>query len=200
MVFSDKHKVIFIHIPKTGGSSIETSLNCKNDSSGYGTKDGKARQHYTWKDYEKNYLNKYKNYYKFSIIRNPYTKVLSDYYFLKNEAKITHNNFQNKSFDEYLDYCKYIYENKLYSTTHYHDHFMPQYEFIYDNNNKLKVDKIFKFENFEEITKFIKSKYNCIVGHEQKNKVLDKIILSEKQKNKIYEIYKKDFEILKYNK
>jgi hypothetical protein len=198
MVFSDQHKVIFIHIPKTGGTSIEKSLNCLNHSSGYGVENGKAMQHYTWKDYKKNYINRYNEYYKFSIIRNPYDKVLSDYYWLKN--KITVDNFQNKTFDEYLDYCEHICKNKLYSITHHHDHFIPQYKFIFDDDKKLKVHEIFKFENFENVKKFMKSKYNCDINHENQNKVSNRIILSQKQKDRIYEIYMKDFKLLKYDK
>ena len=86
--------------------------------------------------------------------------------------------------------------------TIHHNHFIPQYEFICDSNNNIVVDKLFKFEEFNEILKFLnEKKYNT---KKEKNlnvsKNKEKIILNNNQKKKIYELYKKDFEIFKYEK
>ena len=200
MVFNDKMKIIFIHIPKTGGTSIESALDCITKENGYGVVNNKAMQHYNWKDYKNKYQNKFKNYYKFTVVRNPYDKVLSDYYWLKNVAKIDIDNFQNKNFDQYLSYCEEIVKKKLYNKTKYHDHFLPQHKFIYDDNDNLMINKILRFENFEYITKFIKIRYKKDVKCLNKNNNSNKIILNQNQKNKIYEIYNKDFTLLSYPK
>jgi hypothetical protein len=200
MVWSDKHKIIFVHIPKTGGTSIEKSLNALNNESGYGIKNNKAVQHYTWYDYKKYMNNKFNKYYKFTIVRNPYKKVVSDYFYLKNIQKLNVDNFQNKTFDEYLDYCEFIVKNNLFNKTKHHDHFMPQNKFIYKDDNVLMIDKILKFENFEYIKKFMKLKYNVNINHENKNNSKKDIILRDEQKDKIYKIYEKDFILLNYLK
>jgi chondroitin 4-sulfotransferase 11 len=202
MVWDDKHKIIFFHIPKTGGSSIELAFGLFTFNNGYRIDNNiKAMQHFTWEEY-KNYLGqkKYDEYYKFTIIRNPYNKVISDYFWLKNIAKLEYDNFQNKSFDEYLDYCDHLVKNNLYNLTIFHDHFMPQHKFIYDNNNKLMIDKIFQFENFDYIENFIKIIYDVNINHINKNETKNNIILNDEQKNKIYNIYKNDFILLKYSK
>ena len=199
MVWCDKHKIIFIHIPKTGGTSIEKSLNISNIKNGYGIKDNKAVQHFTWYNYQKHINDKFNAYYKFTIVRNPYEKVLSDYFWLKNIAHLDVDNYQNKTFDEYLDYCDFIVKNNLYNKTIYHDHFMPQNEFIY-KNDILMINKILRFENFEYIKKFMKLRYKVNVIHENKNNSKKNITLTELQKDKIYKIYEKDFILLKYPK
>lgn len=200
MVFNDKIKVIFIHIPKTGGTSIENALNCKEIKNGYGVINNKAIHHYSWKEYKNKYPKRFKNYYKFTIVRNPYDKILSDYYYLKHIAKLDIDNFQNITFDEYLNYCGEIVKNKLYNKTKYHDHFLPQHKFIFNDNNNLMVNKILRFENFSHINKFIKIRFKKDLQWLNKNKYSEKIILNQEQKDKIYEIYEKDFTLLSYPK
>jgi len=202
MVWDDKHKIIFVHLPKTGGTSIEVALNLQNKESGYGLHNKKkAMQHFTWKEY-KNYIGdeKYDKYYKFAISRNPYEKVISDFYWLTNFAKLKNKNNQIMTFNEYLDHCEYIIKNNLYHLTIYNDHFMPQHKFIYDDNNNLMIDKILRFENFDYIKKFMKLRYKVNINHLNKNKEENKIIFDEEQKNKIYNMLKTDFILLKYPK
>ena len=202
MVWDNKRKIIFLHIPKTGGTSVEKGLNLLSKKDGYGINDNKkAMQHYDWNEYKNHIGNeKYDKYYKFSISRNPYDKVVSDYFWLKNIAKLTHDNFQKKTFDEYLNYCEQIVKNKSYNLTIYHDHFKPQHQFIYDKNNKLMINQILRFENFEYVTKFVNTRYKTNIKHLNENKLKKNIILNDIQKNKIYNIYKNDFILLKYSK
>ena len=202
MVWSDKHKIIFFHLPKTGGTSIEKALILTSKKDGYGiNQKRKAMQHFDWKEYQSILgIKKYNQYYKFAVSRNPYQKVLSDYYWLKYVAKINNDNFQKKTFDEYLDYCEHIVKNKLYHLTIYHDHFKPQHEFLYDSENKLMINKILRFENFEYVKKFIKIRYKAKVEHTNNNKNKQKLELTTNQKNKIYKIYEKDFILLKYDR
>ena len=106
-MISNKHKFIFIHTPKSAGSSIEEVL-LKNeieiDDINFQEKYwadnlsiklkkkffiGKidqnfAPQHYTTKMLKNEYPNKFKNYFKFTFVRNPWDKVVSEWlYFTK---------------------------------------------------------------------------------------------------------------------
>lgn len=98
-MISKKHKFIFIHIPRTGGTSIENMLsnyqegelidigggiwmpdeeiknlilNTYSDFNFYN--DAKHMKAIDWK---KILGDEYENYYKFTIVRNPYDKFLS---------------------------------------------------------------------------------------------------------------------------
>ena len=83
-MINDNLKLIFVHIPKTGGTSIKKSLGITNRSLGY---------HKRANDIKKEIPDKWKNYFKFSVVRNPYDRVYSIYSYYKMGFKIT-------SFDE----------------------------------------------------------------------------------------------------
>jgi hypothetical protein len=59
------------------------------------------------------------------------------------------------------------------------------------------VDKLFNFHDFDSIKKFLLKKYGYDIGKSKynKNNTKDKIKLNIKQKRRIYNIYKKDFDL-----
>jgi hypothetical protein len=70
----DKNKIIFVHIPKTGGETITKMLwGCKLSLA--------TGKHLTVKQYAEQCS--IEDYYCFSIVRNPYERALSHYRFLK---------------------------------------------------------------------------------------------------------------------
>ena len=97
MIDHDK-KFIFVHIPKTGGSSIEAifhpSIITENDI----CKDIKGK-HNTLSNIIKNESLDVLDYFKFSFVRNPWAKILSHYlFFIK--GGFDHRN----SFVDFVDY------------------------------------------------------------------------------------------------
>ena len=84
MISYDK-KFIFIHINKTAGSSIEQALNSygekrivpKNNTD---FKMSKQSQHFNYKEYREFLGADYDDYFKFTVIRNPFDRIVS-YYF-----------------------------------------------------------------------------------------------------------------------
>ena len=205
MVVCHEKKCIFIHIPKTGGTSIEQFIieNGKNNLQYHGVMNNRSLHHLTafelYKNMSKNRPhNLYSKYYSFSIVRNPYERLLSEYYW----TKIPNVGFKaGKSKDHFLKYVKNVVRNKLYFQHIDNDHFIPQFNFVY-YKNKLFVNEIFKFEDFDWINNYLKKKLNIINDIPLLNKsiVNKKEEWNEEQKNIIYELYKKDFIIFNYNK
>ncbi len=199
MVWCHTRKLLFIHVPKTGGSTIEHRLKLyKKVKCGWGFKDGKAMQHYTYKDYIKILgIDKYKKYFKFTVSRNPYSRLVSEY----NWCVIPGIGKKGgQTMDEFIETCKEIVDNKLFDDGIYHDHFIPQHMFMFDDNNKKRVNKIFRMENYGEIDDFLEKRYNIKNKSEHGRQDYDKIELTKEQKMKVYKIYAKDFELLNYKK
>ena len=223
--------IIFIHIPKTGGGSIEKSLGIfGEDNNGslnpnlnilYGKKNNKLLQHLTISEIKGIKNKEYKTYKKITFVRNPFDKLLSEYfwriqrygknkidfkYFLMEEAIPRKNKINT--------YIKNFYKDeKIISSMDIH--YMEQYKFLINNNN-LDVDSIGKFEDFEIDFKklFNKKLLNYKIN---KSKVdyfyyLSKKFLPKFIKKRLYrkfydndsrklveEEYKKDLDLFNYN-
>lgn len=204
MVWDHKNKLIFVHIPKTGGTSIEKAMGINTDNNnlnnGYGIKNDKARQHYIWSDYiDELGIDKYTEYEKFSLIRNPYSKFMSEYFW----SEIPKVGFKSgQTLDEFIISSEQIVNNNEFNKSVYHDHIMPQYMFVYDNNDKLMIDIVFKFEHMIMVEEYLKQKLliNCLPHVNKNDKVKKPLQLTPEQKEKIYKIYEKDFKLFGYIK
>ena len=90
MVWNNKKKLIFIHIPKTGGTTIEEYMNAIKKPTlrhGYGVFKNIVFQHFRWNDYiDFMGIDSFNNYTKFSIVRNPYELIISEYYWTPTET------------------------------------------------------------------------------------------------------------------
>ena len=154
-MINHKHKFIFIHIPKTGGTSIEDTLfslktrTKKNLWGGYDSnkyQDG-GLQHLM----ATHILNEvgediFSKYFKFSFVRNPWDKLVSQFFYCKyypprKDLRKWLNINEKTSFVEYLSKIQ---------TVQIHIQWDRQYKFLYDDNGKLLVDFIGRFENFQE--------------------------------------------------
>ena len=199
-IYSDKgfhhYKCIFFHIPKTGGVSINKSL-FKNLGLGHITVDF-AKEHFSHEMLH--------DYFKFSIVRNPYTRLFSSFWFLKNggfdeKDKIwaEENLSDFKSFESFV--MEWINEDNC----HLKRHFFPQHHFITDPlTAEVFVDFCGRFEQlnkgFDFICKKIKIKKQLLFhSNKIKNTPDDRLNLSLEMKKRIISCYAKDFELFDYS-
>jgi len=199
MVVCHIRKIIFIHIPKTAGSSIEHLLRDegKYELDFIGVRNGRSTHHYM--GIELNIILKelYPVYYKFSFVRNPYDRLISEYFWCR--IKDVGYNF-NKTFDEFLDYVEDVIKNKKFFKPIENDHFIPQYSFLFFNN-KLLVNNIFKYEDIQTVIPLIRKRLKIRTEIQHLNKsIKNEITLSEEQKERIYNLYKIDFQTFNYKK
>lgn len=180
MIFHN-HKIIFIHIPKTGGSSINKFYGDQryldwtkpNYDFLYGwCPDRKIHlQHATPLQLLETGLithKQWQTYFKFTIVRNPWDRAYSDYLWIMKDQNI------KGSFEEYITRTGQfrgilrVNSNKNFRG----DHLVPQNDFL--GTGKFdKLNYIGKFENLSEeiqlINKKIGLKSGCFDLHEKKN-------------------------------
>ena len=203
---NNKINLLFIHIPKTGGSSLEKYFSVKfniplNKKSLMSTEDireyydkpeiNSSLQHLTY-----NTINKYKDFFKIdesnikilAIVRNPYHKVLSDLFYLK---KINSNSTKEKVYSSIQVYLNENYDN----------HTTPQYKFITNENEELIENLLLIHTETlnEDMNKLGYKDFNIKMNMNPNTVDYDKY-LNEDSIILINEVYKKDFEILNYNK
>jgi hypothetical protein len=193
------NKFAFIHIPKCGGTTIERHFKIMGKGNFYGDNsqiNGMtfSPQHYTYK-----MLNdkvNLSNYYTFSFVRNPYDRVISEYFWNQNKSvgKIK----KSEDYKDFIFWFKSFYKN-INS-----DHKLPQYKFICDDEDNILVDTLGRVENFKEdflniIFKITKEKSES--KFEKPNYKTEKFresYLTDEVVSVINEIYQKDFEIFNY--
>ncbi|MEQ9299453.1 MAG: sulfotransferase family 2 domain-containing protein [Cyclobacteriaceae bacterium] len=155
-MISHRHQCIFIHIPKTGGTSIERALG-HFDILKKGVQDHqllseiepldrisvcryRVNRHILRRnvDYRPELSrNQYRRYFKFSIVRNPWARVYSWY---RNTIRdVSHRNMPSIPVD-----CKFDYFVRTYL-----DHWMlqPQTNWLVNRSGRIDVDFIGKFES-----------------------------------------------------
>ena len=174
----DKYRTIFIHIPKNAGTSIEEYFG--NESIRI-----QPEKHADIYEIKRKFKNSYNNYRKFTIIRNPYDKMVSWYFYLKRNL----GDYNVIKFNDWIkDPSKFWHANDPISFL------KPQYKWI-DNT----VD-IIKFENLnEELNKFFNKQINLpIINKSNHEHYLE--YYNEESLNIIYNKYKEDFEKFNYKK
>lgn len=120
MIISHKHQFIFVKTRKTAGSTVEKLLypylgefDIITGSERDGTPEKnvptvngqKPNGHVSWKQIENAYPQEWRDYYKFTIERNPWDKVVSSYFWHK---LIKEERFGTMSFEEYVMTCELL--------------------------------------------------------------------------------------------
>lgn len=152
-MISHKHKCIFIHIPKCGGSSVESVLwpASRTESD-------------LWMGFVSRYCNKYQTgglqhlfaqqvrqevgeayfdrYFKFSFVRNPWDKAVSQFEYMKRRPDLR----------EYIDLPDgasfKLYLSRIAKKIHVQ--WDMQSKFVFDDDGGCMVDYLGKFESFSD--------------------------------------------------
>lgn len=133
-----KERTIWIHIPRTGGTSISISL--------FGYQVG----HNTYTDYQAVIPDLNTNYFVFSFVRHPETRYLSAFKFLQSGGLTAQDRefkriwkLEEHTPDSFIDIVA-RYSPDLYI------HFRTQTSFLQNRTGQLTLDAVYQVENLPE--------------------------------------------------
>jgi hypothetical protein len=137
---------------------------------------------------------KFHSYLKFSVVRDPYTKSISQFFYMATRPDL--RSFigmkANDSFETYLDLIQ----------MRAHVQWSPQRPFICDDDGELLIDRILRFENYERdvsnLCRDLGVRVQSIPHLNESVKMKSSELLTPAAILKINEIYEVDFKYFGY--
>lgn len=197
-----KWRTVFVQVPKNASSAIHRIMENQTDS---------HHDHMTYLDILSQHDPELiESYYSFAICRNPYDRLVSAYEFLKQgDSGWEHSDL---SFEELINH---FYKQGLHFYRHYDVFFWPQHRFVTIKKIVL-VDKVIKYETLDEewpevqqkIMSSVPPRFSPLpptlsVENASTNRIGNKdweSYYTPELKEKVYELYQRDFEIFGYEK
>ncbi|NKB37202.1 MAG: hypothetical protein GKR93_08540 [Gammaproteobacteria bacterium] len=187
--YFDETRSIFIHIPKTAGTSIAKALY------------GKDPRHIPLDKFERKNPYKFQNYFKFTFVRNPLHRLASSYFYARSllpDIDIRHPIYFIEKYNSFDDFVL----KGIDQSTKEHYFFGLQTRYLLNRNSSMNsLDFIGKFENLESDFKVVSEKIGIAVkiGHEKQGEIKNyDHLFTEKLRNKVKEIFAEDYRLLDY--
>lgn len=137
--YTDKHRCLFIHIPKTAGTSVIQAIGARR------------RIHLPWWVYQFADPRRFRDYFKFCFVRNPWDRAVSTYFYLKSGgAGLVDAYFTRTIQDQYTSFDSFVMDFLDESRIHEHELLRPQYLYIHDIAGNCMVDFVGRFESIDE--------------------------------------------------
>ena len=189
-----KNKCIFIHIPKAAGTSVLQALHGKDEHI--------QRDHCEIQAFKSASKPLYLSYFKFTFVRHPVDRIYSSYRYLLGGGNKMNNTklstILNNNYSSFNDFIKNYLDQDRIRTEFL---FRPQFTFFCDESYNPLVDFIGRYETINDDFDFVRDKLNLNRGLPKVNvsEVKEKVSLDGEATDKIFELYRKDFEILNYD-
>lgn len=194
--YFNRYRCIFVHIPKCAGSSILKLLS-----------GGKKyyRDHADWFDFYRHDPYKFNDYYKFTVVRNPFDRIASTYfYFLAGGNGKEDLRFQSLLQRRELSFETFVLEYLDEFVIHEHLLLRPQYLFVYDWESALKVDYVARFEALDKEMEIIGERLQWpmrrpeTVNASKRPKNIEELFENGAVAERVIKLYRKDFELFGY--
>ena len=177
-----KHKLIFIHIIKCGGTSVKRFFRSE-------------AMHRRASFYN---VNKFNNYFKFAFVRNPWDKMVSQYFYIKSKGRYS------KTFEEFIDEWKACPIDRNILGKGAPIYYQPvQSPWLTNKSGDVIVDYVGRFESFQEdfnmVLEKIDYKGNRKLPHVNKTKHLHySTYYNEETRRIVEEKFSQDIELFGY--
>ena len=202
-IISKRHKYVFVHIPKTAGSSIASEKYGGVLYESLGKNDLYRGGHKTVSELKEIVGEQWNGYFKFCFVRNPWDRFVSLYFYFKGDViGANYDNKINTKLGRKAYNCKTFKQFcKKYTTFESNRHFWPQSNWIYENG-KLCIDFVGRLETINQDFKAICKKLDLPevqLPHYLKTSHGDyRGYYDESSKRLVGEYYRKDIELFGY--
>lgn len=195
-------KLLFCHIPKNGGETVHKIMETLDNLEFRNT-------HYSLTMLKKKINNDklFNECLKFCIVRNPWDRMVSTYFFRKSRREWKFGPKEQWSLD-FNDWIKYIYSEEYQNLNIINCnidvlkyHYGSSLRWVVDENNNIIADKIIKFENIStELSDLFKMYgYTNAITKNNSTKHKDyRTYYNEESKKLVSENFKEDIEYFNY--
>ncbi len=190
----DELQCIFIHIPKCAGQSVRATL--FND-----LQPGHINVYTYQQIFPRSIYNKY---FKFSIVRNPWDRLVSAYFFMKSGGAHKKDlDWAEENLGSFTDFPTFVKYGLPLAKIQTWPHFRPQVEFLKGQNEKIELDYIGRFENIENDFDYIRKRLGVKTELLYVNRTKSKrdpyqTYYSDEIREIAAEVYKEDIEAFDY--
>jgi hypothetical protein len=209
--------IFFVHVPKCAGVSIELIFferdglklkphhivkqltpeqRAKYKHGDYLSNDPNIKlngpaQHFTASQ-AKQYVEQYGDCYTFTIVRNPWDKMVSEFQWQKQILR------RNVTLKRVIQEAEVDQSKRRDANPHY----MPQWMFVYDDDNNKLVDDVFFIEDMQSVQDMLNSKFDLGVtltksNSTKRNHYSD--YYTDDLRDKVQAMYSKDIELFNYS-
>lgn len=188
-----KHNCIFIHIPKAAGTSVLHALS--------GSTKHIQRDHCSAFNFKSADKRRFDRSFKFAFVRHPVDRLLSVHRYLLSGGNGTNNTRLSKLINsEYSQFDDFVLGYLDTMRLHTEVLFRPQFSFLCNEYYEVMVDFVGKYEKINQDFEVIANKLNLNATLPKSNvsKVSNTSDVSAKVREKITNLYSKDFELFDY--
>ena len=190
-----KSKSIFIHIPKTAGTTVWDS--CFNARPAWHTP-------YDW--YHRIAPQQCRDYFTFAFVRNPWDRCVSAFHYLLGEGAPRRDSEWHEFIKEFSGFESFVTDWLSPENANKHLIFTPQYRFITNKFGVIDLDYIGRFESFsadmKKVLDRVKGSSKEIESIPVKNASARgdyRNYYTDKTKAIVGEVYAKDIELFEYS-
>lgn len=184
-------KTIFIHVPKAAGSSIGENI--------YGTP---STGHYEWNYYFAENPEYFRDFFKFTFVREPLSRFMSAYNYLLDGGRSLHDQKVGDRIRAYGGIDSFVRNGLQNGNFLKFRHFRPQANFLFDADDRNMMNFIGRVETMAEDARKLSEAIGRNVSPKRANVTKRKTTshgeLSAETLKTICKIYERDFRLLGY--
>jgi chondroitin 4-sulfotransferase 11 len=209
MPISYTYNLIFIHVPKCAGTTIEKIIGACTSRELYGQNptprlgQHTTPQHLSYLQLKDTLNVNWSDYHAFSVVRNPYSRFVSEYNYRKDLFEKTKRpEFNPRTFSNFIE-C--LSKDPSRRVSAYDGHLETQSSFLKNESGNIEPSiQIFKFEDLTSCWAMLEEKtgvkYSIDLWSRKSNvEIPYQEFYTSETKNIIYNFYKEDFDNFGYS-